>query len=206
MSQSKKLLLALLFFSTAGCGEFPLRKNNQQQFTACPAIGMHVCRELSPGIYFVDDAVPNKEGCGFSTEGTVDRSLCQGNTAFSELISGVKEADGKQISVTGTFGDWRGDPVVDCAPPLPGVSEPTFLETYLAGIGGFGIEHETIRMLAEFSSDDARQMDSVVFDEIPKGASVTLHGVFKYKTARPQCSSILDMHPSGKIILNLMEK
>ncbi len=206
MSQSKKILTALLLLNITSCGEIPRHENDRPESVFCTNVRMTVCREAGPGIYFLDDAIPNAEGCGFSTEGSVDRTLCQGDTGFSDLIAGLKDYDGKKISVTGTFGDWRADPVLGCAVPLPIPGEPTLADSYLPGVGGFGIERETIRMLAAFSPDDARQMDTAVFDGIPKEASVTLHGVFKYQTEQPQCSSTSVVHPSGKIVLNLMEK
>jgi len=177
-----------------------------EQHHACTDDAMMVCRQLSPGIYIETGVGREGPKCEFPTDGVVDASFCEGTTDLDELIANLQEKDGQQVSVTGSNRDWRNEPQPACAEITPAVGEPTLSTTYLADRRAFGIKNNTHAMKAAFSADDARTMSDEFIGTINEESTITLHGVFKYKTVVPICGDGSIVHPSGVIELDLMKK
>lgn len=177
-----------------------------EQNYACTEEAKMVCRQLTPGIYMEQGVGRQGPECKFPTDGVVDASFCIGTMELKDLTKAAKANDGKDISVTGKFGDWRNDPIPLCAEPGPFVGTPTLSPNYMSGLQGFGIGEDPLRVKAGFSQDDARTENSDLFENIPEDAIVTLRGVFRYKTVVPVCSNGSVIHPSGTIELELMKK
>jgi hypothetical protein len=172
-----------------------------QQNFICTDDAMLVCKEITSGIYI--EAAVGREGpeCKFPTEGAVDAKYCKGTIEIEELTATAELHDGKEVSITGSFKDFRSEPVPACYAPKPFEGTPTLSTNYLPAQGGFGVKQDDIEIKASFGAYDTRNLNSDFIVQINAHSRVTLHGIFRYKTVAPICSNGSTIHPSGTVEL-----
>ena len=176
------------------------------QSISCTEEAKLVCKELSTGVYIETGIGRQGPKCEFPTEGVVDAEYCKGNVELADLASAAQLNDGKLVSVTGSFKDFRNEPQPDCAEPTPFGGSPVLSTEYLPDQGGFGVQNETVTIKASFVDGDSRNMNSDFIGKINPDSQVTLRGTFRYKTVVPACFDGSIVYPSGTIELNAIEQ
>jgi hypothetical protein len=177
-----------------------------QQNYICTDDAMLVCKEITSGIYI--EAAVGREGpeCKFPIEGAVDAQYCKGTIEIEELTSSAQLHDGKEVSITGSFEDFRSEPVPGCDALKPFEGTPTLSTNFLPAEGGFGVKHDDLEIKASFGAHDTRNLNSEFIGQISADSRVTLHGIFRYKTLAPICSNGSTIHPSGTVELKALKQ
>lgn len=167
-------------------------------YEGCTEEAMVVCRQIVPGVYLYTAVGRESPGCKFPTfDDAVEVSLCEGEDVKKFLTDIASRAD-EEVAVSGTFADWRLDPVPLCAEPPAFSGEPTIDEQYLAPQSSWGIAGDELRLAVV-----AEKQEFV--DNIKKDSSLVIRGTFRYKPIAKVCTNGSVLQKSGYIELKKAE-